>query len=160
MSSQQGWTNHYLHHSDCFKVASGSTAFWARRAAEMRVDHKQAFVETDSEDEDNIPDTQPNDGSKSDLNVEGCVDTGSFKNIHAVVTQHGVNHTVNDYVETKLLKILEDANVLHFLYQDVLNWGSKAKARGYTFEPERTTRKSTIDHLECRFNNLAHCRLM
>jgi hypothetical protein len=59
------------------------------------------------------------------MNVEGGVDTGSFTNIHAVATQRGVNHTVNDYVETKLLKILEDANnVPHFLYQDVLNWGS------------------------------------
>jgi hypothetical protein len=69
-----------------------------------------------------------------------------------VATQHGVNHTVNNYVETKLLKILEDANVPHFLYQDVFNWGSEAKARGYNFEPERTTRKSTINHLERRFN--------
>jgi hypothetical protein len=85
------------------------------------------------------------------------VDTGSFTNIHAVVTQRGVNHTVNDYVETKLLKILEDANVPHFLYQDVFNWGSEAKARGYTFEPERTMRKSTIDHIERRFH-LGHYR--
>jgi hypothetical protein len=53
---------------------------------------------------------------------------------------------------------LEEANVPHFLYHDVLNWGSKAraKARGYTFEPERTMRKSTIDHIEGRFN-LEHC---
>jgi hypothetical protein len=86
MTSQQGWTNHYLHHSDCFKAASGSTAFWARRAAETRVAHKQAFVETDSEGEDPIPDTQPDNGSEIDLNVEGCVDTGSFTNIHAVAT--------------------------------------------------------------------------
>jgi hypothetical protein len=94
MTSQQGWTNHYLHHSDCLKAASGSTAFWERRAAETRVDHKQAFVvETDSEAEDNIPDTQPNDGSAIDLNVEGCVDTGSCTNIHAVATQRGVNHS-------------------------------------------------------------------
>jgi hypothetical protein len=50
----------------------------------------------DSEDEDNIPDTQPDDGSAIDLNVEGCVDIGLFTNIHAVATQHGVNHTVND----------------------------------------------------------------
>jgi hypothetical protein len=140
MTSQQGWTNHYLHHSDCFKAASGSTAFWERRAAETRVDHKQAFVETDSEDKDSIPDTQPDDGSAIDLNVDGFVDTGSFTNIHAMATQRGVNHTVNNYVETKLLKILEDANIPHFLYQDVLNWGYEAKARGYTFEPEWTMR--------------------
>jgi hypothetical protein len=127
MTSQQGWTNHYyLHHSDCFKAASGSMAFRARRAAKTRVDHKQAFVKTDSKYEDNIPDTQPDAGSKIDLNVEGCVDTWSFTDIHAMPTQSSVNHIANnyvetklDYVETKLLKILEDANVPHFLYQDV-----------------------------------------
>jgi hypothetical protein len=96
MTSQQGWTNHYLHHSDCFKATSGLTAFWERRAAETRVDHTQDFVETDSEDEDNIPDTQPDDGSAIDLNVDGFVNTGSFTNIHAVATQRGANHTVND----------------------------------------------------------------
>jgi hypothetical protein len=69
MTSQQGWTNHYLHYSDCFKAASGSTVFWAQRAAETQVDHKQAFVETDSEDEDNILDTQPDDGSEINLNI-------------------------------------------------------------------------------------------
>jgi hypothetical protein len=31
------------------------------------------------------------------------------------------------------------------------------KVRGYNFEPERTTRKSNIKHLERRFN-LVHCR--
>jgi hypothetical protein len=135
MTSQQGWVSHYLHHSDCFKATGGLTVFWERRAAETRVDHKQAFFETDSEDEDNIPDTQPDDGSEIDLNVEGCTDTGSFTNIHAVATQRGVNHTVNDYIETKLLKILEDANVPHFQYRDVLNWGSKAKAEGTLLNP-------------------------
>jgi hypothetical protein len=91
------------------------------------------------------------------LNIEECADTGSFTNIHALATQRAVNHTVNDYVETKLLKILEDANVPHFVYQDVLNWGSEAKARGYAFEPEHTIRRFAIDHIERRFN-LGHCR--
>jgi hypothetical protein len=101
--------------------------------------------------------THPDNGSEIDLNIEDCADTGSFTNTHAVATQRGVNRTVNVYVETKLLKILEDANVPHFLYQKVLNWGSKAKARGYAFEPERTIRKFAIDHIERRFN-LGHCR--
>jgi hypothetical protein len=49
MTSQQGWVNHYLQHSDCFKAEGGSTVFWERRATEMRVDHtQQAFVETNT----------------------------------------------------------------------------------------------------------------
>jgi hypothetical protein len=81
----------------------------------MRVDHKHPRVETDSEDDDNIPGAQTEAVSKSGMKVEGCLDTGSFTNIHAVATQCGINHTMNDYVETKLLKVLEDANVSHFL---------------------------------------------
>jgi hypothetical protein len=74
-----------------------------------------------------------------------------------VAKQHGVQRTVSDFVETKLLKILEDANVPHFVYQDILNWGCDAKASGYKFELERTTRKVAIAHIERRFN-LDHCQ--
>jgi hypothetical protein len=86
-----------------------------------------------------------------------CLDTGSFTNIHAVASQRGVNHTINDFVKTKLLKILEDANVPHFLYQDILNWGCDAKSSGYGFEPARTTRQAAIAHIKRRFH-LEHCR--
>jgi hypothetical protein len=57
----------------------------------------------------------------------------------------------------KLLKILEDANVPHFLYQDILNWGCGAKSSGYGFELARTTRQAAIAHIERRFH-LEHCR--
>jgi hypothetical protein len=98
MNSQQGWSNHYLHsYLECFKVVSGLSAFWTQRATEMRVDHKQPFVETDSEDDDNIPGNQPDTVSTSGMDVEGCLDTGSVTKIHAgVAKQRDVNHTVND----------------------------------------------------------------
>jgi hypothetical protein len=65
------------------------------------------------------------------MDVGQCLDTGSsFTNIHAVASQRGMNHNINDFVETKLLKILEDANVPHFLHQDILNWGCDAKSSG------------------------------
>jgi hypothetical protein len=74
-----------------------------------------------------------------------------------VALQRGVNHTINDFVETKLLKISEDDNVPHFLYQDILNWGCDAKSSGYGFEPARTMRQAVVAHIECRFH-LEHCR--
>jgi hypothetical protein len=37
--------------------------------------------------------------------------------------------------------------------------GEQSQSQGYTFEPKHTMRKSTIDHIECRFN-LGHCRPM
>jgi hypothetical protein len=102
------------------------------------------------------PDAEPT--AETDMDVGQCLDTGSFtRNIHAVASQHGVSLTINDFVETKLLKILEDANVPHFLYQDILNWGCDAKSSGYGFEPARTTRQAAIVHIERRLH-LEYCR--
>jgi hypothetical protein len=91
------------------------------------------------------------------MDVCQCLDTGSFTNIHAVASQRGVNHTINDFVKTKLLKILDDANVPHFLYQDILNRRCDAKSSGYGFEPAQTKRQAAIAHVERRFH-LEHCR--
>jgi hypothetical protein len=51
----------------------------------------------------------------------------------------------------------EDANVPHFLYQDILNWGCDAKSSGYGFELARTTTHAVIAHIE-RWFHLEHYR--
>jgi hypothetical protein len=48
------------------------------------------------------------------MDVGQCLKTSTFTNMHAVALQCGMNHTINDYVEAKLLKILEDANAPTF----------------------------------------------
>jgi hypothetical protein len=163
-ASKQGVSNHYLHYSQCYKVLTGSAAFWQQREEETNVTHAAPFTQPDSDSEDDAtqfdfdleyPDTEPAAGTGMD--VGQCLGTGSFTNVHAVASQRGVNHTINNFVETKLLKILEDANVPHFLYQDILNWGCDAKSSGYGFEPARTTRQAVIAHIERRFH-LEHCR--
>jgi hypothetical protein len=137
-------SNQYLHYSQCYKVLTGSAAFWHQREEETNVTPHATppFTQPDSDSKNDAtqldfdleyPDAEPAAGT--DMDVGQCLDTGSFTNVHTVASQRGVNHTINDFVETKLLKILEDANVPHFLYQDILNWGCDAKSRGYGFEP-------------------------
>jgi hypothetical protein len=55
----------------------------------------------------------------------------------------------SDYVEMKLLKMLNDAHVPHFLYRDILQWGKEAKQLKYhNFMPQCFTRKVQIKHTE------------
>jgi hypothetical protein len=53
--------------------------------------------------------------------------------VPVVARQAGVAHTVDDHAEIKLLKILEDVNVPHYLFKDILEWAAETKARGYSF---------------------------
>jgi hypothetical protein len=163
-ASKRGVSNHYLHYSQCYKVSTGSAAFWQQIEEETSVAHAAPFTQPDSDSKDDAtqfdfdleyPEFEPAAGTGMD--VGQCFDTGSFTNVYAMVSQCGVNHTINDFVKRKLLKILEDANVPHFLYQDILTWGCDAKSSGYGFEPARTTRQAVIAHIDRRFH-LGHCR--
>jgi hypothetical protein len=52
----------------------------------------------------------------------------------------GVTFTNSDFMEPKLLKILNNAHIPHFLYQDLLNWAKEAKQSNYeqgSLEPTR-----------------------
>jgi hypothetical protein len=73
------------------------------------------------------------------------------------VTRYGISFTSSEYVETKLLKVLNDAHAPHFLYQDVLNWAREANALNYDFMPRRTSRKAQIKHIE-KWQQLQYCR--
>jgi hypothetical protein len=160
-ASKQGMSNHYLYYSQCHKVFTGSSAFWKQREEETNVAHEAPFPSANSDNEDDATQFNFNaeypESDSDGTNLSPGHETGLCTNVYAVAKQRGVQHAVSDFVETKLLKILEDANVPHFVYQDILNWGCDAKASGYKFEPERTTREAAIEHIECRFN-LEHCR--
>jgi hypothetical protein len=152
-ASKQGMSNHYLYYSQCHKVLAGSSAFWKQREEETNFAHEAHFTNANSDKEDgatqfNFDAEYPESDSDGTTLSQG-LETGSFTNVYAMAKQRGV--------EMKLLKILEDANVPHFVYQNILNSGCHAKASGCKFEPERTTRKVAIAHIERRFN-LDHCR--
>jgi hypothetical protein len=55
------------------------------------------------------------------------------------VMWYGIAFTSSEYVESKLLKVLNDAHAPNFLYQDVLNWAKEANQLRYDFLPQVTT---------------------
>jgi hypothetical protein len=71
--------------------------------------------------------------------------------------QFGIKYTTAQFSETKLLKILNDAAVPHFLYHDILSWASEAKRNQYSFCPQRLEWSSQVKYLE-KWLHLAPCR--
>ena len=60
----------------------------------------------------------------------------------------GIRFTTEQYHETKLLKILSDANASHYLYKDVMEWGRAARHDNYNFNPTRSSRNAQVKYLE------------
>jgi hypothetical protein len=60
----------------------------------------------------------------------------------------GIRFTTEQFHETKLLKILSDANVPHYLYKDVMGWARDAALAKYTFNPTHTLRNAQVKYLE------------
>ena len=56
--------------------------------------------------------------------------------------------TTSDYIETQLLQILNNANVPHYLYEQIMNWTRAAHNAKYNFQPKRLKRKQQISYLE------------
>jgi hypothetical protein len=140
---------------------TGSSALWKQREEESNVAHATPFNSTNSDNEDDATqfnfDAEYPEPDSDGTNVSHGLETGSFTNVYPVAKQRGVEHTFSVFVETKLLKILEDANVPHVVSQDILKWGCDAKASGYKFELERTKGKVVIAHIK-RWFNLDHCQ--
>ena len=53
----------------------------------------------------------------------------------------GLSFTPDQYHETKLLHILNQVNVSHFVYEDIMNWAQEAMEDSYDFQPKRKKEK-------------------
>ena len=69
----------------------------------------------------------------------------------------GIKYTAEQFTETKLLKILNDAAAPHFLYQDILSWAAEAYCNQYAFRPQRLERSAQVKYLE-KWLHLQPCR--
>jgi len=56
--------------------------------------------------------------------------------------------TEKQLVETRLAKLLNDANAPHFLFNDIMGWLQFAKSIGYDFEPSTEHRATLIRRLK------------
>ena len=60
----------------------------------------------------------------------------------------GIRFTTAQFHETKLLKILSDANASHYLYKEIMEWGRAAEHDNYNFNPTRSSRNAQVKYLE------------
>ena len=74
-----------------------------------------------------------------------------------MTNQCGIKYTTEQFTETKLLKILNNAAAPHFLYQDILAWVTEAKRNQYSFRHQRLKRSSQVKYLE-KWLHLKPCR--
>jgi hypothetical protein len=51
----------------------------------------------------------------------------------------GIRFATEQYHKTKLFKILGDANNLHYLYKEIIEWGPSAQCDNYDFNPQRSS---------------------
>ena len=61
-------------------------------------------------------------------------------------------HTNKQCFECKLLKILNDVNAPHYLFQSIIEWAKEASWSGYKFQPKQSTRKAHIQYLKSWLN--------
>jgi hypothetical protein len=88
--------------------------------------------------------------------VEGIISTGAPNNHAGVYTESandaalrfGIRFTTEQFHETKLLKLLSDANAPHYLYKEVMGRGRAAAHNNYNFNPTRTSRNAQVKYLE------------
>jgi hypothetical protein len=64
------------------------------------------------------------------------------------MNQFGIKYTAEQFTETELLKIQNDAAAPHFLYQEILSWASEAKRNKYSFCPQHIEHSSQVRYLE------------
>ena len=67
------------------------------------------------------------------------------------------SHTIAQYTEIKLLKLLNDINAPHDTYEIILDWAQEAHYNGYNFLPRFKKRKSAIKDFE-KWQGLQHAR--
>ena len=120
--------------------------------------HEQAvsFYPWDDDDDDEnendnkLLDQQYEEGSNNQLaaNEPNLPDGTYSESAHEASMRFGIRFTKEQYHETKLLKLLSNANAPHYLYKDIIEWGQSAQLDTYDFDPQRSTRNGQIKYLE------------
>ncbi len=94
--------------------------------------------------------------SEDASSIEDNISTGAPNNhagvytesAHDAASRFGIRFTTAQFHETKLLKLLNDANAPHYLYKKLINWGRAAEHDNYNFNPTRSSRNAQVKHLE------------
>jgi hypothetical protein len=116
----------------------------------------------DFDDDNSIPTVaHPVANQITNTNTTTSTTVGASTTMHPASNQHanqyGIKYTTEQFTETKLLKILNDAAAPHFLYQDILTWAKEARRNDYSFSPQRLERTAQVKYLE-KWLHLESCR--
>lgn len=105
--------------------------------------------EGSDDDEINSNDELEEDNVNEEINLNSPVSSHNAGGPTTIDIQDigQLGFTVNQYCETKLLKILNDKQVPHGLYKDVLEWSHDAKRMKYEYEPTRLKCSTAIRYL-------------
>ena len=180
--SPQGLTNHFLHYTTCANIHASIVTHLAGANQEGNDGVGGAVVpstasvivaadpcaDSDSDDEnalfDFVEDYPANEVMPAIENTAEAAPAvaalgaqGVFAGVRVLGHLAGVVHTVDEYAEIQLLKMMNDGNVPHYLFKDVLEWAADSKRRGYLFQPTRTSRPAHLISIENRFA-LQSCR--
>ena len=151
--TEKGRNMHLHKNPHCFKLA----------ALHIK-QHKQAGAKLlQLENDRELVDCQPWDDEEDEAvnQVDATIDKGTNVNDainqpsctysespHEAALRFGIRFTNEQFYDTKLLKLLSDANAPHFLYKDIVEWARKATDNGYKFDPERSSRNAQVKYLE------------
>ena len=101
----------------------------------------------DDESNSNVESQEENVNEKINLNSFVSSNNAGSPTVMDIQDIGQLGFTVNQYCETKLLKILNDKQVPHSLYKDVLEWSRDAKRMKYAYDPTRLKRSTAIRYL-------------
>ena len=163
--SQSGLTRHYLNKANgCYKSNEQTKEInetnqqpgiepddcMDPRNFFFEDDNQFSFENDDNESIGNLPDssTLVNNEIQDSIQEQG--------RLHWI-RHYGITFTDTMNAETKLLKILNDANTPHYLFKDMLNWATETNQSGTISGSTSLTRKSAVAKLE-KWQNLNHCR--
>ena len=151
--SQNGLSNHYQWYSICFEISKTTSL-----ALQQDNGYDQPYVDSDND----ASATSIQDDYSIDANNNNLTVAANHLNPDTALLLEGkkrppIHRTPDEYFPTKLLKILDDINAPHYAYKSICEWGKEAYNSNYNFDPERTTRKAQIKHLEHK-HKLSYCR--
>jgi len=148
-----------------------SKSFVSPRALTLHLFHKQttcgrnnrlsikqpptcfSIIESDTEDDNEHDDqfaTENHDDILSVPNMPFELSPGKLLSIPGEVNI--VPHSTEQRVHVELLQLLDHAEAPDYLFQEVIEWASRAKAMQYNFSPVLTSRSAVVNDLQQYFN--------
>jgi hypothetical protein len=149
--SPHGLRMHFGKLQQCFNFKMSRHDANANTALQPRaVEAQESLTEYPWDEDDSVHESE--DASS----VKDIIRTGAPNNQASVYTESAndaalrfdIRFTTEKFHETKLLKLLSDANAPHYLCKEVMEWGRAAAHDNYNFNPTRTSRNAQVKYLE------------